>query len=222
MTIIDQVFQLCNFISNKEQRGNISPAQFNVLARSVQFEYISKRIGNIKIINERGVPAFGYESTWRIHEDLRPLIFGPITIPIQPTGAFAYPYGYVWPDSVHTNDFKDIRRLTADQYPKVKHSQVHPPTAEYPVMIMRGQYGFIDPYSIGSFQMSYLKLPPDPVWGYVVINNVPVFDEGLSTDFSITALSVNELSMMVLQHVGINLGDAEISQYANIKENTGV
>lgn len=220
--LIDIVFQLVNFISNKEQRGNISPSQFNVLARAVQLEYISKRIGNIKIINERGVPAFGYESTWRIHEDLRPLIFGPISIPVQPSGAFAYPYGYVWPDAVSTNDYRPIRRLTEDQYPFVKSSDIVPPTAKYPVMIMRGQYGFIDPYSIGSFMMSYLKLPPDPVWGYTPINEVPVFDAGLSTDFSVTALSINELAMLILQHLGINLGSEEISQYANTKEITGV
>lgn len=219
---ISSVFSLVNYISNKEQRGNISPSQFNVLARSVQLEYISKRIGNIKIINERGVPAFGYESTWRIHEDLRPLIFGPISIPIAPTGAFAYPYGYVWPDSVSTNDFKKITRLTEDQYPEVKHSKIFPPTTDKPIMIMRGQYGFIDPYSIGSFQMSYLKLPPDPVWGYVVINDVPVFDVGLSTDFSITALAVNELALLILQHVGINLGSSEVSAFAMQKEITGV
>lgn len=219
--VIDQVYQLVQYVSNKEQRGNIPPSQFNVLARSAQLEFVSKRVGNIKIINERGVPIFGYDSTWRINEDLRPFIYGPVTIPILPGGNFVYPYGYIWVDAVHKNDFAEIKRLTADQYPRVKHSHIYPPTEDYPIMVMRGQYGFIDPYSIGSFQMSYLKEPPDPIWGYVDINDVPVFDVGISVDFTAPSLSINELAMLVLQHVGINLDAAQVAQYAMQKENLG-
>lgn len=219
--LIDQVYQLVQYVSNKEQRGNITPAQFDVMARAAQLEFISKRVGNIKIINERGVPAFGYESTWRIHEDLRPMIYGPITIPIMPGGSFSYPYGYVWVDAVHKNDFAEIKRITADQYPRIKHSHIFPPTEDYPIMIMRNPYGFIDPYSIGSFQMSYLKSPREPHWGFVVINDVPVFDMGISVDFEVPMICCNELAMIILQHVGINLDAMQITQYAQTKEMTG-
>src|SRR5690606_14102335 len=147
--IIDKVYRLVQIISNKEQRGDIPPERFNLLAESAQLEFISKRLGNIKIINERGVPQFGYESSWRIHEDLRPMVHGPEVIPILPDGKFFYPYGYMWVDAVHKNDFTPIKRITADQYPHIKRSAIIPPSEEYPVMIMRNPYGFIDPYSIG-------------------------------------------------------------------------
>lgn len=219
--IIDQVYQLVQFIVNKEQRGNFTPSQFNVLARSIQLQYISDRVGNIKIMTPAGVPAFGYESTWRIHEDLRPLIYGPVTIPINSQGLFNYPYGYIWPDAVHKTDYRPITRITADQYPYRKHSSIVPPTEKYPIMIMRGQYGFIDPYSIGSFMMSYLKLPADPIWAYTNVNDKPVFNPSASVDFETTHLSVNSLAMMILSHVGINLGADQIAQYATLKETTG-
>lgn len=224
--IIDRVYQLCLYISNKEQRGDIPPSKFNLLAEMAQLEYISKRVGNIKILNERGVPQFGYgyESNWRIHEDLRPMVTQPEVIPLLPNGNFFYPYGYIWPDAVHKNDYTPIKRITADQYPHIKRSLIKPPTEAYPVMIMRGgQYGFVDPYSIGSFTMSYLKTPPLPVWGHgPLVNDRPVFDANLSVDLSVPPMAYLEIALMILSHIGINLSDAQITQYSMAKQSEGV
>lgn len=220
--IINTVYQLVLYIANKEQRGDISPAKFNILAKTAQLQFISKRVGNIQIMTDRGVPQVGYESTWRIHEDLRPFVYGPVQIPVNNQGNFNYPYGYIWPDAIHKNDFRSITRLTSDQYPFIKNSQIKPPTQDHPVCVLRNPYGFIDPYSIGSFQMSYLKMPPDPVWGYIVVNDSPVFDQSSSVDFTINPLSYIELVMIILQNVGVNLSSDTISQYAMIKEQSSI
>lgn len=224
--IINRVYELVQFIANVEQRGNIPPAQFNTLAEMAQLEYISKRVGNIKILNERGVPQFGYgyESNWRVHEDLRPMVYGPEVIPIASNGNFNYPYGYIWPDAIHKNDFTAIRRITADQYPGIKKSVIKPPTTGYPIVIMRNPYGFIDPYQIGSFSMSYLKTPPIPVWGFGFVGDSdrPVFDANKSVDFTVHGLAYTELAMLILSHVGINLSEIQLTQYAASKEAGGV
>lgn len=219
--LINNIFVLVSYICNKEQRGNITPSQFNQLARVSQLEFMSKRLGNIHILNAQGVPQFGYESNWRIHEDLRPFVYGPITIPIASNGNFTYPYGYVWVDAIHKNNFFPISRITSDQYPHIKHSTITPPTEDYPVAVFRNPYGFIDPYSINSFGMSYVKLPPEPVWGYTTISGEPVFNEGLSVDLLVPQICYLEIVMLILQHVGINLGADQISQYAMMKENSG-
>ncbi len=220
--IIDTVYQLVLYIANKEQRGDIPPAKFNLLAKTAQMQFISKRVGNVQIINERGVPQIGYQSTWRINEDLRPFVYGPVQIPINSQGNFNYPYGYIWPDAYHKNDFSPITRITADQYPFIKRSQIVPPTEDYPYVIFRNPYGFIDPYSINSFQMSYLKLPPDPIWGYTPVNDVPIFNEATSTDLSVDPMSYLEIALMILQNVGINLSADLVAQYAITKEQSSI
>lgn len=219
MVTIDDAYQLVKFVANKEQRGNITPSNFNLLAKFHQLQFVSKRLGNIKILDQRGVPQYGYESTWRIHEDLRPLIYGPIQIPIDSQGNFNYPDGYVWPDAVHKNDFVGIKRIDADQYPVVKNSLIFPPTSDYPIVIFRGTYGFIDPYGIGSFKMSYLKLPPDPIWAFT--GDPEVYNPGASVQFSVPQLDILEICRMILQDVGINLDSAQITQYAAMKEAEG-
>lgn len=216
--LIDDIFQLVKFISNKEQRGNITPSQFNQLAKVSQLEFMSKRLGNIHIMDAQGVPQFGYESTWRINEDLRPFVYGPITIPISSNGNFTYPYGYVWVDAIHKNNFFPIDRITSDQYPHRKHSTITAPSEDYPIAIFRNPYGFIDPYSINSFGMSYVKLPPEPIWAYT---GDEVFNPSASVDLLVPRISYLEIVMMILQHVGINLGAVDISNYAAMKENSG-
>lgn len=217
--IIDQIYQLVLFILNKEQRGDVPPSRFNVLARAAQLEFMSRRVGNIQIM-QNGVPRFGYESTWRIHEDLRPMIYGPITIPLNGQGDFVYPYGYVWPDAIRKTNERPITRITEDQYGPIKWSQIKPPTSDYPVAIFRSAYGFIDPYNIGSFKMSYLKLPPDPVWGYTG-TTLPIFDPSTSVDLLVPALCINEIVMLILPHCGVNLSADQVTQYGLLKQQQG-
>jgi hypothetical protein len=219
--IIDTIYQLVQYIANKEQRGDIPPGKFNLLVKTAQLQFISKRLGNAQI-TPGGVPTSGYQSSWIVNEDLRPFVYGPIEIPISNKGNFEYPYGYIWPDAWHKNDFAPITRINADQYPFIKRSHLIPPDEDYPYIIFRNPYGFIDPYSIGSFQMSYLKYPPDPIWGYTLVNDVPIFNTSTSVDVFVDPLSYLELTLMILQNVGVNLSSDLVTQYAVAKEKDNI
>lgn len=219
---IDQLYRFVDFVANKKQRGNLKPNDFNLLVKVCQIQFISKRMGNIQLIGKDGTAPIGYKSTRRIDEDLRPLVYGPVQIPIgNPSGLFSYPYGYIWPDSIHKNDFRKITIVDSDQYPFMKHSRLTPPTEQYPVCVFRGEYGFIDPYNIGSFQMSYLKYPPDPYWNYTEVNDDAVYNPIGSVELSLPEHTHLEVAMMILQNLGINLSAMEVAQYATMKEQTG-
>lgn len=212
---INEAYELCNYVANKNQSGNtFKPAQFNLLAKISQLEFIDKRLG--RKLNEDGSPKFGYKANRKVDEDLRALIFGPLVIPVLSTGNFFYPYGYLWPDAIHKNDFKPITVIDSDEYPHVKHSTVEPPTEDYPILIHRGPYGFVDPYSIGSFTMTYVKAPPEPRWAYTEVNDVEVWDPTNSVDFSVNPYTNAHLEIccLILMHVGINLSLEQLTAYA--------
>lgn len=222
---INECFLLCQYIANKNQSGNtFTPAQFNMLAKVAQLDFISKRLGNPKMLGPTGVPQYGYQSNRKVHEDLRPLIYGPIGIPIQPnTGLFPYPYNYIWPSAVHKLDWTPIWEVADDQYPHVKKSTTHPPNTDYPVVVHRGPYGFIDPYTIGTFGMSFVRAPRDPQWAYTVANDQPVYDPVNSIDFEVNPYTNAhfEITMLILSMTGINLNMADlITQFAEMKEKT--
>jgi len=220
--MINEVFELVNYIADKNGRGYIPPASFSLTAKLCQLEFLTSRLGNLKTLGPNGVPPFGYKSTRRDSIDLLPFLYGPVTIPIEAgTGNFAYPYGFMWPDAWHKNDFSKITQIETDEYPAVKNSVIHPPTSDYPILIFRNPYGFVDPYSIGTFQMSYIKMPPDPVWGYDVVNDVPVYNASLSTDFVLRDVSFMDITMLILEKVGINLDKLTLTAYAQTKQAQG-
>lgn len=217
---INECFLLLNYVANKELSGNtLTPEQFNIVAKVAQLDFISKRLGNLKAL-DRGVPPFGYKSNRKVGEDLRPLVVGPLTIQITPnTGLFMYPYGYIWPDAIHKNDFSQIYEVDSDEYPRVKHSTVYPPSSDYPVVVHRGVYGFIDPYTIGSFGMSFVQSPPEPRWGYT--GSTPetlLWNPTTSVDFSLPPHTHFELVLMMLQMIGVSLDMGQLVAYAKMKE----
>ena len=219
--LIDQVYQLVQYVSNKEQRGNITPSNYNTLAEMAQREFVSRRLGNLKQIDRNGLPLYGYEQSWRVHEDLQQMIAGPEEIVIGSDGTFSYPVDYVHVDSVQTLDNRPVQRITNDQYPSLKRSQLIAPSVYYPVIIFRHPKGFVDPKEIGSIMMSFLRHPPKPVWAYTVENDSPVYDEAGSTDFTVNYINANELAMIILGHVGINLSAEQVTSYAIGKDAAG-
>jgi hypothetical protein len=215
--IINEVRELVNYVADKKGRGYLSPAEFNLLAYSCQLEFLTSRLGAAKTPDA----PFGYKSNRRVITDLRPFVYGPETIPLMPSGNFMYPYGFMWPDSWHKNDFSEITEIQSDEYPRLKHSVIHPPTEDYPVLIFRNPYGFVDPYSINEFQLSYVKTPSRPVWAYDIVNSEPVWNEANSTDFTLTEISFFEICMMILEKVGINLDKGQLVQYSQVKQQQG-
>jgi hypothetical protein len=222
---IDEAYRLCNYVANKNQSGRtFLPADFNLLAKVAQMDFINKRLGNPKMLGPSGVPPFGYKSNRKIHEDLRPLVYGPIGIPIQQnTGLFQYPYNYIWPDAIHKLDFTTITEVASDEYPWVKKDSIAPPSEDYPVVVHRGPYGFIDPYTIGAFGMSYVRAPQDPFWNYTSVNNQEVYNPVGSVDFQVNPYTDAhfEITMLILSFVGVNLSKPDlITAFSEMKERT--
>lgn len=219
--MINEVFQLVNYIANKENRGYIPPAKFNLCAKIAQLEFVSIRLGNLKQLSPNGSAPFGYKSNRRVDIDLRSFVYGPIQISINSNGNFNYPYGFIWPDAVHKNDFTEIRDIDSDEYPRIKKSTFLAPSNDYPIVIYRAPYGFIDPHTIGSFQMSYVKYPADPFWAYTEVNGDPVYNAAASTDFTVGQINFLEIVALILEKVGVSLDKSELLAYAQLKQQQG-
>lgn len=219
---IDQSYRFIQFVTNKEQRGDIKPADFNLLAPIAQLELISNLLGNEELLSPSGVPPYGYKSNRKIDTLLRPLVAGPSTIVVDGSGNFNYPEGFIWPDAVHKADYTKIRIVDSDEYPDIKQSAIHPPTSDYPVIVMRYPQGYCDPINLASFKMSYVAMPADPYWNFTEANDEAVYVASGSVDFALHPIAHLRICMKILQHVGINLDMAQVMQYASLKEKNGL
>lgn len=220
---IDTAYKFCLYCINKNQAGSFTGAQFNLLAPTAQLELISNLLGNEELLNNRGVPPYGYKSNRKIDTLLRPLVVTPETITVAGDGTWAYPEGFIWPDVVHKTNFYPIKIVDSDEYPDVKTSVIHPPTTDYPVIILNYPLGFCDPITLGTFKMGYLKMPVDPYWAFSVVNDVEVYSPSGSVDFALHPMAHLRICMKILQSVGVNLDMAGlVTAYAQLKEKGGI
>ena len=206
---IDELFKFLNFLSNKNQSGNLKPDQFNISAERCQIEYYNKEYREFQKTRE----VTDAISIWLIDSIINPDVNGQAPYPsdykhvagirhIRFVGGIATP---VPVEEVTTNDLGTILM-----------SQVTPPTLKYPKMAYYNNYMQFYPKNVGAIQFDYLRGPKVPVWGYTVVNNRPVYNPATSIDFEAVDGSLNEITIMMLSQLGIYLSSQQVVQYAEM------
>jgi len=219
---IDQAFQFINFCCNKNQSGNISPSQFNMLAPLMQISVINELLGiDQKYQPHSPVPNYGFGISQKVREELRPIMVKPTTTAVA-SGIAVYP-----PDCLYLNanitasDSSLITEATSDEIAILNKSVIKPPTATSPKFSVYSDGIYIFPSSITSIKLSYVRRPATPVWAYTITNDVPVYTSSGSQDFELAETSHLLICMKILQAVGVNLNLDQVTAYAMQKEAVG-
>jgi hypothetical protein len=225
---IDQAYRIFQSIVNKEQRGYFGPDEFNEWAIIAQIELISDRLTNVKKINDRFVPQYGYKVNEKLKDELRRLIEGPVALSLS-SGMADYPDDYFYIDSIQTSVYKPIKVVDTDEYAYVKDSVIFPPVAEYPVAIFYGDHIRIDP-SNTSVLWTYLRYPVDPNWDYNLQSGLPIYNSTdvpgqtgkVSQDFETDRSTHPEIVWRICKYAGVNLDLSTVTQMAMTMEGQGV
>lgn len=204
---INNVFQFLNFIVNKNQSGNITPAQFNIGAERAQVEFFNKEFRL-------------FQTTREVTDALAPFLTPSIINP-DSFGQYSYPSDYVHVASLrhlyYVNNVAvtvPIEEVPNNEIGDMSMSQVAPATLKYPKVSYYNTYLQFYPKTIKAVQFDYFKSAPPPVWGYTVANSRPVYDATTSVDFLIDDTYQNEVVMMIASFYGIYLSSQQVVQYA--------
>ncbi len=60
------------------------------------------------------------------------------------------------------------------------------------------------------------------VWGYTMNGQIPEYSEALSTQPEWNDTDMNEIIYLALSYIGVNLKDPDVSQFAQLKTQTGL
>jgi hypothetical protein len=60
------------------------------------------------------------------------------------------------------------------------------------------------------------------LWAYTIVSNRPQYDAANSVQPLWKDMDMNEIIYIALSYVGINLKDGEVSQFAQLKTQTGL
>jgi hypothetical protein len=198
---VDKVFRFIQFVANKESRGWVSPAEFNIAGELSQIMAYSKREAI-------------FIATKKVLNDMRPFVNWSNVSEV--TGEYPYPAGlrHLISARLGSNN-QPIQELTQAELGDALVSTITAPTEAYPALVQREAGAEVYPASISSsIRMEYLKAPTAPVWAYTLVSARPVYDSGNSTDFEFDDILFPEIAINILAHVGLNIKEELVTQYA--------
>ena len=223
---IDTVYQKVLAFANKEQRGYITPQDFNLFARQAQDEIFEQYFYDLNQVAR--IPGNEYvyadvddmlEEKMQIFEE----VDGPAAInsyPVVGSGALTLP-NYIYRisrvesrnincDILKTKDFNDCRHGG----PLTKPSNSVTPVAN----IRNNQIRVLTGEPLNQlFKPSgifYFRKPHPPQWAYVVVNGKTLYNDNVSVDFQLHPSEQSELVYRILAYAGISIQKPELTQFA--------
>jgi hypothetical protein len=125
-----------------------------------------------------------------------------------------------YPNAIGGTGYYSVKMTNEDELADKLNSQINPPSATAPVGVMsRRKFIQLYPNNTGySGFVNYMRRPKKPVYGYSVVGGRSiVYNPSQSVQLEWKDTDVNFILLKALSSIGINLSDAEVSQFAQLK-----
>ena len=212
---VDKVYQQVLALANKEQRGYITPQEFNLLADRAQMDIFeqyfydenqadrnlknSTQFSNVDEMLDEKISIFKQVGTITV-------VAGVGTLP-----AGLYRLGIVY----RTNSEIEFEQLTEEEMLYIRKSPLTKPTSQFPAYY-RGTAATIKIFpNIGAVSCNYIRRPAVAKWGYVVVNEKALYNAGTSTNFELHKSDESELVYKILSLAGITIHKPGLGTYGD-------
>ena len=218
MVNVDTVYQRVLAIANKEQRGYITPLEFNLLANQTQLSIFEEYFASIA--QATALPGSEHEySDFMKTLNERISLFKTRATLTKVGGFFLYPsdmykLGTLWyGKTALLEDGVEIQEINEDELLDYYNSPLTKPNKSRPLYIRREEnIRIISAAAITSgVAASYIKKPAKVEWGYVVTNEQALYNASASTDFELHTSEETSLVTRILGLAGITLQKPDLA-----------
>lgn len=219
---VDFLYRLLQYVANQFQRGNTSPARFNLIIQQANISFLNYLLGQLQQYSY-GSPAsrvqFGVNETAR--QRLTPLIDPVTTLIIDVTGLAPYPENFQQVDAMYDGSLNRIRFVPQHKLPSYFTDPIDLVATNPIYIIESGGFRFYPNMTDNSLpapiaKLSYVKTPPTIFWNSAPDGQGrPQYTPTGSTDPIWYPTDCLELVSRALKMVGVNLSAPEVSQYAD-------
>lgn len=215
---VDTVYQRVLAILNKEQRGYVTPQEFNLFANQAQMDIFEQYFYDI---NQFG-RLHGNDTEY---SDMLNILNEKINI-FEKNGSMTYSSNY-WsePSDLYrmgTIIYNSIEaeRINANEYLYINASPLTKPTDARPIFVASSSgykvYGTNELTS--GVSCNYIKKPAAVVWGYNTVSGQALYNSSSSTDFELHISEETELVFKILQLAGLSIKELQVYQLGNQME----
>jgi hypothetical protein len=227
---VDTVYQRVLALANKEQRGYITPQEFNLFANQAQQEIFEQYFYDINQWNRQHGNSTEYSDMLNLLDEKIEIfqtsaivslvsslddygIYNLATITdLYRVGTITYVDSSVSPNPIILEKVSEKEFLMMQQSPLTK------PVATRPVYFSSSMFGVNLTASINdsNIDVYYTRKPKKVEWGYFVINDKALWDSNpLKTkNFELHASEESELVYRILAYAGITLQKTQLTQSA--------
>jgi len=235
---VNSVYKTVLLILNKEQRGYMTPDEFNKTATKVQLDIFEQYFDDLN--QQLRVPQADFDySDRQIDLDDKIETFkclGNSTYNSGPTlGFFPLPYNdilqggipIVYDDDPGNNEFAfyrlgtvayndiEIQRLQRKEFYNIDRSDLTAPSENFPVYLYESGKVYVKPTTIQTgVQMSFLRKPKNVIWNFTSNNGYYEFTTTGSQDFELNTSEQTNVINRILLYAGVVVQDPTIINVA--------
>jgi len=227
---VDTVYKTVLLILNKEQRGYMTPQEFNSIGTQVQLEIFERYFEDLN--QDLRVPQTDIDYSDRVDNiDEKIAIFktfGPaayvngtlkyFTLPVIDSYENA-PVFYRLGSVVYTDVYGrqvELDRLQRNEYYNIQTSPLTASTEAFPTYLYENQKIFVSPKTITSnIEVNYVRKPLDVIWNFSVGGRGQyIYTPTGSVNFELHVSEQHLVITKILLYAGIVINDPQIIQIA--------
>jgi len=238
---VDTVYQRVLALANKEQRGYITPQEFNLLANQAQFSifenyFYAKKLSENKVDIDSEIDET--EITELISRKLGPFLSVetvnngdtfPTTIATESENADVFQTGRVFYNNqvcqkIPINEANRFARSIRHASTTVGQGPIYTDnfTSNADILVYSGPtvtLGVVTMEPITTMvTVECFRVPVQVNWGYVVVNTKALYNSNTSTDFELHRAEEDTLVNKILELAGITIGKPGLSQSGTTAE----
>ena len=219
--VIDNVYQKVLALANKEQRGYITPQEFNLFADRAQNEIYENYFYQLSIAEQKPKNQMQQSDSKEVIEQKLEIFVEDTNISVgnATTGATTIPVNYNRIIKIignATSAGKIVERVSVRELDYIIENPLTAPTLNRSVYVFSG-INDIQIYPVGytqtnSHTLHYYRELSIPNWGYVVVNEKALYNAGDSTNFELHVSEEENLVNKILILAGITIQKPDLQQ----------
>jgi len=226
MVSVDTVYQRVLALANKEQRGYITPQEFNLLANQAQMLVFEQYFYDIDKFNAIRGNETEYSDMIKILNEKISIFKKYDTALVFANNFFQYPPDMYrlgtlyYAETSLLEDGIEIQEINDDELLDYYNSPLTKPDRSRPLFVRREEgIRIISTTTITSgVTATYIKKPTKVNWGYVITMGEAMYNASASQDFELHPSEEYLLVIKILEMAGIVLNKPGLSQTAANEE----
>ena len=214
---VNTVYQTVLLILNKEQRGYMTPDEFNKTATQVQLQIFQKYFEDLNQASRVPQNDMDYADRVLGIDEKISLFRRTVTVNrATDIGSQVYRLGTVtFQPSI--GEAIELERLQRNEYYNITKSPLSRPTEKFPIYLFQDNKIFSYPTTATPLNLDFVTRPNDVVWGFVRDQNTQVllYNANTSTDFQLDQAEQTEVVLRILSYAGVIIRDPQIVQAAS-------